>query len=453
LLYFVMEYIEGADAQKLVAEHGALAPERALGIAAQICDALAYAHKRGVIHRDIKPSNIMVDAEGQVKVADFGLAKVASDDSSAELTGTHMRMGSPAFMAPEAMMGIGNADHRADLYSVGVTLYQMLTGRLPRGSFEVPSQRVPGLDARFDEIIDRALQSDPDNRYSSAVELRADLDRILAYPASPASPASSTTSPSPLTQTAPLITDGPRPNPARRPSEASEKPDPDSSAARRRGEIRAHFRGCTFSLAVAFGVAVSAGLLLFYVTRLPTSNNLAKAPPSTSDTGAMPAAAPTLATAPALSMPPPAAMSAPTQKPVPSIASSSARADQTSPDNNPMGLAESSPTRRSVPTPTAFIQHEATEPQREIAEKHAIAYIRRLETHKNAKKTKNVRYIAVDTEKNEHTSPKEKKVVMVWDTKSESLVGNTVYDLPDPPAVGKPIVFATYDAEYVAGGN
>ncbi|MDR3403836.1 MAG: SUMF1/EgtB/PvdO family nonheme iron enzyme [Chthoniobacter sp.] len=186
LLYFIMEYVEGTDVQKMVASQGRLPPEHALAITSHVCDALAYAHRRGVIHRDIKPSNIMVDSEGRVKVADFGLAKVATDDSAALLTGSHVRMGTPDFMAPESAWGTGTVDHRADLYAVGVMLYQMLTGQLPRGRFDPPSRRVAGLDVRFDAIVDHALQTDPERRYSSAIEIRSDLDRILTEPTSAA---------------------------------------------------------------------------------------------------------------------------------------------------------------------------------------------------------------------------------------------------------------------------
>jgi hypothetical protein len=120
----------------------------------------------------------------------------------------------------------------------------------------------------------------------------------------------------------------------------------------------------------------------------------------------------------------------------------------------PILLASDLTFQRIVQTQTTFIQHEATERQRKIAQARAVTYIKHLPPEKKvAMKTKKVRYIAVDTEKNAQTSPKAKKVVMVWDTQSESLVGNTVYDLPDPPAVGKSIVFTTYAAEYVGGSN
>jgi serine/threonine protein kinase len=176
-LYIVMEFIEGTDLQHIL-ESGRLPPREAVAIVIEICEALDYAHRSGVIHRDIKPSNIMIDAIGRVKVADFGLAKLTVDDA-ALLTQTNLAMGSPDFIAPEAVGGTG-IDHRADLYAVGVILYRMLTGKLPRGRFGSPSGVVEGLDPRFDAIVDRALQAEPGARYSSAIELRSALESALA---------------------------------------------------------------------------------------------------------------------------------------------------------------------------------------------------------------------------------------------------------------------------------
>jgi len=122
---------------------------------------------------------------------------------------------------------------------------------------------------------------------------------------------------------------------------------------------------------------------------------------------------------------------------------------------DPILLASDLTFQRVMQTQATLIQHEATERQRKIAQAHAVTYFKHLPPEKKVaiKKNKKTRYIAVDTEKNAQTSPKAKKVVMVWDTQSESLVGNTVYDLPDPPPVGKSIVFTTYAAEYVGGSN
>lgn len=188
LLYFVMDYVDGTDLQKTLAARRLLPPGEALGLARQVCDALAYAHRHGVIHRDIKPSNIMVDRESQIHIADFGIAHCTGSDGT-KLTQTHLAFGSPDFIAPESHLGMNQVDHRADVYAVGVVLYLMLTGHVPRGRFEPPSHRVPGLDTRVDAVVDRAMQTDPERRYASATEMRADLDRILAEsPAAQAAP-------------------------------------------------------------------------------------------------------------------------------------------------------------------------------------------------------------------------------------------------------------------------
>jgi hypothetical protein len=180
LLYIVMEYVEGTDVSQMIRRKGKLDPINALAITAHVCDALAYAHSHGVIHRDIKPANIMVNNEGVVKVADFGLAK-ATGSAQMGLTRTDMSMGTPDFIAPEALIIGVNADHRADLYAVGVMLYNMLTGEIPRGRFKPSSERVQS-DPRFDAIIDRAMEQDREHRYQSSQEIRRDLDVILSTP-------------------------------------------------------------------------------------------------------------------------------------------------------------------------------------------------------------------------------------------------------------------------------
>lgn len=181
ILYIVMEYIEGTDVARMIAQQGRLHTEHAMAISAHVCDALAYAHERGIIHRDIKPANIMVSKDGVVKVADFGLAKMTQSGESG-LTQSGMAMGTLHYMAPEALMLGTSVDHRADIYAVGVMLYQMLTGKVPHGMFELPSMQVPGLDPRYDAIIAQAMREDRDIRYQSVRELRGSLDHILTQP-------------------------------------------------------------------------------------------------------------------------------------------------------------------------------------------------------------------------------------------------------------------------------
>ncbi|HBJ85711.1 MAG TPA: hypothetical protein DDZ88_17930 [Verrucomicrobiales bacterium] len=181
LLYIVMEYVEGTDVARMIAKEGRLHTEHAMAITAHVCDALAYAHDRGIIHRDIKPANIMVGYDGVVKVADFGLAKMTHSNATG-LTQSGMAMGTLHYMAPEALMLGSAVDHRADIYAVGVMLYQMLTGKIPQGMFKLPSLQIPGLDPRYDAIITKAIMEDREARYQKVGEMRRDLDGILTQP-------------------------------------------------------------------------------------------------------------------------------------------------------------------------------------------------------------------------------------------------------------------------------
>jgi formylglycine-generating enzyme required for sulfatase activity/serine/threonine protein kinase len=181
LLYIVMEYVDGTDVAKMIAMRRRLHTEHAMAITAHVCDALAYAHERGIIHRDIKPANIMVGYDGAVKVADFGLAKM-SQTAQSGITQSNVVMGTLHYMAPEALT-LGTAvDQRADIYAVGVMLYQMLTGKLPQGMFEMPSLQAPGLDPRYDKIVATAMRDDRELRYASARALRLELDAIVTQP-------------------------------------------------------------------------------------------------------------------------------------------------------------------------------------------------------------------------------------------------------------------------------
>ena len=184
LYFFVMEYVDGANLRQTI-ETGRLTPPEALAIVPQICEALQFAHDEGVVHRDIKPENILIDKRGRVKIADFGLAKLLgldADDSAAEksftLTGTHQVMGTPRYMAPEQMQGSNAVDHRADIYSLGVVFYEMLTGELPIGRFEPPSKKVH-IDVRLDEVVLRSLEATPERRYQHASDVKTDVESIV----------------------------------------------------------------------------------------------------------------------------------------------------------------------------------------------------------------------------------------------------------------------------------
>ena len=188
LLYIVMEYVDGTNVAEMMARQGKLAAKDAVAITAHVCDALGYAHARGIVHRDIKPANVLVGYNGAVKVADFGLAK-AWQDGSAGLTQTGQAMGSPHYVSPEALTFGATVDSRADIYSLGVMLHHMLTGEIPRGVFDPASQRVEGLDSRYDAIIARAMQNNPEERFPDVQAMRRSLDAILTQPVVKVDPA------------------------------------------------------------------------------------------------------------------------------------------------------------------------------------------------------------------------------------------------------------------------
>ena len=177
LYYLLMEYVDGVNLREAI-QTKELTPAEALAIVPQICEALQYAHDEGVVHRDIKPENILLDKKGRVKIADFGLARLLGQaPDNFTLTGTHQVMGTPRYMAPEQMEGSHEVDHRADIYSLGVVFYEMLTGELPLGRFDAPSRKVQ-LDVRVDDVVLRTLEKDPLRRYQHASELKTDVEAI-----------------------------------------------------------------------------------------------------------------------------------------------------------------------------------------------------------------------------------------------------------------------------------
>ncbi|MEM7305217.1 MAG: serine/threonine-protein kinase [Planctomycetota bacterium] len=175
--FIAMELADGASLRELIRGGEVDAPQ-ALAIVRQICDALEFAHSEGVVHRDIKPENILIDAAGRVKILDFGLAKLVGKAAPAErLTRSRQVMGTPHYMAPEQLGGSPEVDQRADIYSLGVVFYELLTGELPVGRFQPPSQKVE-VDVRLDRVVLRALESEPERRYQRASEIRTDVDLV-----------------------------------------------------------------------------------------------------------------------------------------------------------------------------------------------------------------------------------------------------------------------------------
>ena len=180
--YFIMEFVDGANLRQL-GRAARLSSREALQIIPQICDALQYAHDEGVVHRDIKPENVLVDRKGRVKIADFGLAKIFGPDGDAlRLTAEGDVMGTPHYMAPEQVERPLAVDHRADIYSLGVVFYELLTGDLPLGKFAPPSRKV-SVDVRLDDVVLRALENDPARRYQQVSEVKSQVETITAQPA------------------------------------------------------------------------------------------------------------------------------------------------------------------------------------------------------------------------------------------------------------------------------
>jgi predicted Ser/Thr protein kinase len=188
LYYFIMELVDGTDLRRVI-QIGRLSASEALAIITQVCEALQYAHEEGVIHRDIKPENILLNRKGQVRIADFGLAKILDSpatSSTSTLTKIGQKMGTPQYMAPEQIEQPARVDHRADIYSLGVVFYEMLTGELPLGRFAPPSQKVQ-IDVRLDEIVLKTLEKEPERRYQHVSEVKTDVETISSeeHPAHP----------------------------------------------------------------------------------------------------------------------------------------------------------------------------------------------------------------------------------------------------------------------------
>ena len=203
--YIVMEYVDGMTLRQLLASGRRLLPERALEISAGVLSALDYAHRHGIVHRDIKPANVMLTRTGDVKVMDFGIARAMNDTNTATMTAAQSVMGTAQYLSPEQARG-EVVDARSDLYSASVLLYELLTGKPPfTGESPVsiayqhvsemptpPSQVDPGVTPEIDAVVLRALAKSPDDRYQTAAEFRADVERAIAG--------------SPVTAAVPMIT-------------------------------------------------------------------------------------------------------------------------------------------------------------------------------------------------------------------------------------------------------
>ncbi|TKJ26434.1 Stk1 family PASTA domain-containing Ser/Thr kinase [Blastococcus sp. CCUG 61487] len=190
--YIVMEYVEGETLRDVLRREGRLSPERAMTLAADICGALDFSHRNGIVHRDVKPGNVMITPQGTVKVMDFGIARAVSD-SAATMTSTAAVIGTAQYLSPEQARG-ESVDARSDVYSLGCLLYELVTGAPPftgdspvavayqhvREDPRLPSSIDPEIPAELDAILMKAMSKNPANRYQSAAEMRNDLLRALA---------------------------------------------------------------------------------------------------------------------------------------------------------------------------------------------------------------------------------------------------------------------------------
>ncbi len=186
--YLLMEFVEGMNLRQLLRARK-FTPEEALTIVPPLCDALQFAHDRGIVHRDIKPENLLLDTTGRVKVADFGIAKMLGTPYASGKAGepvapenaTQTSLGTPGYSAPEQKTDPQRVDSRADIYSLGVVFYEMLTGELPGKRIEPPSHKVQ-IDVRLDEVVLRALEKKPELRYQQVSEVKTMVETIVATP-------------------------------------------------------------------------------------------------------------------------------------------------------------------------------------------------------------------------------------------------------------------------------
>ncbi len=187
--YLIMEFVDGMNLRQLL-QTKRLTPREALSIVPPVCDALQCAHDRGIVHRDIKPENLLIDKSGTVKIADFGIAKILGDANGApcaETAAATTAIGTPDYAAPE--QANGEADHRADIYSLGVVLYEMLTGERPQSKGLVPPSKRVQVDIRIDEIVLRALEQESELRFATAAEFRTEVEEAVSSLAGQPAPA------------------------------------------------------------------------------------------------------------------------------------------------------------------------------------------------------------------------------------------------------------------------
>ncbi len=372
-LLMVMEYVKGETCEKLLARTGPLPVARAVVLCDQILDALEHAHAAGIVHRDLKPGNVMVTASGDVKVMDFGIARVAGSE---HLTMEGYMMGTPAYMAPEQVRG-EEVDRRMDLYSAAVMLYRLVTHRLPfAGDSAItlihsqltdpptpPRQFRPDLPEWIDGILTRGLAKAPADRFQTAAEFRLALERGLAG-ALTRTPRAAYVDENAET-IGPMVT----PTALRRVPEAAPPPPPapaTSPSGTARTETSVTLRAPHLAVAGVLLVllVVAVGLLAFAALRRPVAP---VAEPTTTVTEPTPSPAAEAAAAPSSTLEPPtsepaltdlaaAATQAPTPAPVPAPSGPSTpalQAGKTAPPPATAGTSTGKPPAAAAGTATS----------------------------------------------------------------------------------------------------
>ncbi len=177
--FLLMEFVDGVNLRQAM-KAGRFTPEQALAVVPPVCEALQFAHEHGIVHRDIKPENLLLDKDGRVKIADFGIAKMLHAEGADVGLAESQPAGTPQYMAPE-QKAHRVTDHRADIYSLGVVLYELLTGELPADKLQPPSRKVQ-IDVRLDEIVLRALETKPELRWQTAADFQTGVETMIARP-------------------------------------------------------------------------------------------------------------------------------------------------------------------------------------------------------------------------------------------------------------------------------
>ena len=207
--FLLMEFVDGVNLRQLLRKRK-FTPEEALAIVPPLCDALQFAHEGGIVHRDIKPENILLDKAGRVKIADFGIAKMLGPNNgdpgqtASPARATQSTIGTPGYSAPEQKTSPQRVDSRADIYSLGVVFYEMLTGELPGKPIEPPSRKIQ-IDVRLDQVVLRALEEQPELRYQKASQVKTDVETISGSAAPLSRPPERTAVPSRATLGLPAI--------------------------------------------------------------------------------------------------------------------------------------------------------------------------------------------------------------------------------------------------------